>query len=274
VEHSQSLRKLEEALAERYGWTISPAAREKIRLAVASKAGRVQIEPDEYCRLAAASESELLSIVEEADSGETYFFREPGQFAFLKQEILPETIASCIAVRRPGNRLRVWSAACSTGEEAYSIAITFDQIKPAELDHRLDVFATDVRNGALLEATRARYAESALQLADEETRHRYFEKSDGNYAVVPDIRRLVTFRRVNLLDDLFWRGVVDRYDLIVCTNLLQHLHSAAVRRMAARLAQALRPGCYLMVAPGEGRLVDNARLRPVKEVQSFFRRTA
>ena len=126
------------------------------------------------------------------------------------------------------------------GEEAYSIAITFDQIKPPELDHRLDVFATDVRNGALLEATRARYAEAALRLADEETRHRYFEKSDDNYAVVPDIRRLVTFRRVNLLDDLFWRGVVDRYDLIVCTNLLQHLHSAAVRRMAVCAGPATR----------------------------------
>jgi hypothetical protein len=95
----------------------SARRRERIRSAVASKAGRVQIEPDEYCRLAAASESELLSIVEEADSGETYFFREPGQFAFLKQEILPETIASCIAVRRPGNRLRVWSAACSTAKK-------------------------------------------------------------------------------------------------------------------------------------------------------------
>jgi chemotaxis methyl-accepting protein methylase len=274
VDYSTSQRKLEEALSARYGWSISPAAREKIRLAVASKARRVQIEPDEYCLLAAASESEMLSIVEEADSGETYFFREPGQFAFLKRDVLPETIASCIAARRPGNRLRVWSAACSTGEEPYSIAITFEQIKPPELDHRLDVFATDVRNGALLEATRARYGEAALRHMDEETRLRYFEESEDRHVVVPDIRRLVTFRRVNLLDDLIWRGLVDRYDLIVCTNLLSHLHSAAVRKMAARLAQALRPGCYLMVAPGEGRLVDNARLRPVKEVQSFFRRTA
>ena len=277
MEQITALRKLEEALAEHYGWAVHPSGSAKLDTAIARKSGRLHVAPEEYCRLAAASESEMLALVEEAAVGETYFFREPAQYEHLRAEVLPELFAECPADRRP----RLWSAACSTGEEAYSLAIASDQVRPPRSVIQPEVFATDVRNRALLDASRARYQIPSLRMVSAKLRERYFEHSgeahggplNGRYTVISDIRRLVTFRRVNLLDGIFWKGIGGRFDLLVCSNLLLYLHSAAVRQMVERLSRSLREGGYLMVAPGEVSLVEHSRLKPVKECPSIFRRT-
>lgn len=288
VEEEASLKKLEEALAEHYGWAINPSARTKITTAIARKAARLRVPTDEYCRLAASSESELLSLVEEAAPGETYFFREPQPFDFLRERILPELIAAHQPASQPArsylkdDRLRIWSAACSTGEEAFSLAIAFDQVNPPRGPVQVDVFATDVRNRALLEASRARYQIPSLRVVSGKVRERYFEHSarsadaplDERYTVIPAIRRLVAFRRVNLLDAIFWKGVSSRFDLIVCSNLLLYLHGMAARQMVERLSRTVREGGYLMVAPAESSLVEHPRLKPVPECPSFFQRTS
>jgi chemotaxis protein methyltransferase CheR len=287
VEEESSLKKLEDALAENYGWAINPSSRARITTATQRKAGRLHVPTDEYCRLAATSESELLSLVEEAAPGETYFFREPQQFDFLRERILPELIAAHHPVSQSrsynlkDDRLRIWSAACSTGEEAFSLAIAFDQVNPPRGPTQVDVFATDVRNRALLEASRARYRIPSLRAVSGKVRERYFEHSartsdaplDERYTVIPTIRRLVAFRRVNLLDAVFWKGIANRFDLVVCSNLLLYLHGMAARQMVERLSRTVREGGYLMVAPAESSLVEHPRLKPVAGSPSFFQRT-
>jgi len=286
VEEVSALKKLEDALAEHYGWAINPTARGKISTAVARKAGRLHVPIDEYCRLIASNQSELLSLVEEAAPGETWFFREPQQFDFLRSRVLPELIAAHQPAQSRSylkdDRLRLWSAACSTGEEAFSLAIAFDQVNPPRGNVQVDVFATDVRNRALLEASRARYQIPSLRMVSAKLRERYFEHSggspdaplDGRYTVIPSIRRLVAFRRVNLLDGIFWKGVAGRFDLVVCSNLLLYLHGMAARQMVERLSRAVREGGYLMVAPAETSLVEHPRLKSVKDSPAFFQRTA
>jgi len=276
VERTAALRKLEEALAEHYGWAISPSTCVKIGTAVARKAGRLHIPPDEYCHLAAASESEMLALVEEAAVGETYFFREPEQFDYLRAEVLP----ALLHAHSTDHRLRLWSTACSTGEESYSLGIVFDQVKSPRSETQVEIFATDVRNRALLEASRARYSIPSLRAVNAKLRARYFEHAggtpdaplNGRYTVIADIRRLVTFRRANLLDGIFWKGISNRFDLIICANLLLYFHGAAVRQMVERLSRSLHEGGYLMVAPAEASLVENSRLKLVKGCASFFRR--
>jgi chemotaxis methyl-accepting protein methylase len=275
VERTAALRKLEEALAEHYGWAISPSACAKITTAVARKSGRLHVAPEEYCQLAAASESELLALVEEAAPAETYFLREPEQFNYLRGEVLPALIAAHPAE----HRLRLWSAACSTGEEAYSLAMVFDQAKPPRSQMQAEVFATDVRNRALLAASRAHYQIPSLRMINAKTRARYFEHTgmtpdaplNGRYTVISDLRKLVTFRRTNLLDGVFWKGVAHRFDLIVCANLLLYFHGAAVRQMSERLSRSLREDGYLMVAPAESSLVEHSRFKPVKDCPALFR---
>ena len=120
-----ALKNIETALSEHYGWSSSPALREKIGAAVEVKAERLRVAPEEYCRIAASSFSEMLALVEEVSLGETWFFREPHQFDYLRDVVFPSLIESGV------ERLRIWSAACSTGEEAYSLAIAFEQSNPS-----------------------------------------------------------------------------------------------------------------------------------------------
>lgn len=274
MEQTPALKKLEEALAEHYGWSGHPLLREKVNAAVANKAARLGIEPHEYCQIASASQSELLALVEEAAASESYFFREPEQFDFLRAKILPELMES----HQSDDKLRLWSAACSTGEEAYSLAIAFNQVnlaRPEESHRQVEVFATDVRNRALLGASQARYNFSALAEIDPLIRERFFEDSDSlnqTCTPIPDVRRVVAFRRINLLDRLFWKGVVGKFDLIVCANQLLYLHGSAVRQMIVNLANSLRDGGYLMVASAEVNLITSAELIQSVESPSFYKK--
>ncbi len=272
---SSSLKKLEEALAEYYGWATTPASRSRLTAAIACKAGRLRIAHEDYCDIAASSQSEMLALVEEAALGETAFFKESDQFELLRTMILPQLFAN-----RPNAEIvRLWSAACSTGEEPYSLGIVCDQLRTEGGANASEIFATDVRNGALLVASQARYKPEAVDALEPAVRNRYFIKcaaGDGSggerYSLVPDVRRLVSFRRVNLLEQIFWKSTAGRFDLIVCTNLLALLHGVAIRRMVGRLAHSLRPGGYLMVAPTEISIVDHPKLHPSTEAPTFFSR--
>ncbi len=282
MEDKATLKKLEDALTEHYGWAMHVGTREKIAAAVAIKARRLHVPTDQYCSLAASSSSELLSLVEEIAVSDTFFFREPQQYAFLRTTVLPELFAkhaASEAVSRD-NRLRLWSAACSTGEEAFSLAITCHQANPKADPSNVEVFATDVRNRALLEASRARYKPPTLRMCDADLRATYFENYynppeaplDRRYTVAANVRRLVIFRRANLMDGTFWKGINNRFELILCANVPMYLHSVALRQMIERLSRSLREGGYLMVAPAETSLVEHARLKRVPACDGFFQK--
>jgi chemotaxis protein methyltransferase CheR len=287
-----ALKNIEAALTEHYGWSSSPALREKICAAVEIKAERLRVAPEEYCSIAASSFSEMLALVEEVSLGETWFFREPRQFDYLRDVVFPSLIkfnsnGSNGSNASQGGRLRIWSAACSTGEEAYSLAIAFEQSNSAssqawgqaQWQAQAEVFATDVRNRALMDASQARYKESSLREVSQKTLERYFERGldstgqpDGTQVVIADIRRRVIFRRVNLLERAYWKSLPNRFDLIVCSNLLTFLSNAAARQTVANLTNSLREGGYLMVSPDEESLVVSPQLIKAREGASFFQK--
>jgi chemotaxis methyl-accepting protein methylase len=282
VEDKAALKKLEEALAEHYGWAMHTSTREKVATAIARKAARLHVPTDQYCLLASSGSSELLSLVEEIAVSETFFFREPQQYEFLRTTVVPELFAKHAASEAfsRDHRLRLWSAACSTGEEAFSLAITCHQVNPKADPSNVEVFATDVRNRALLEASRARYQPPALRMCDAALRATYFENYynppeaplDSRHTVVSNVRRLVIFRRANLMDGMFWKGVSNRFELILCANVPMYLHSVALRQMIERLSRSLRAGGYLMVAPAETSLIEHARLKRVPACEGFFQK--
>lgn len=282
IEDKAALKKLEDALSENYGWAMHLGIREKVAAAVLKKSARLKVAPDQYCLLAASSSSELLSLVEEIAVTETFFFREPQQYDFLRATILPhlfENFAKRETLSRD-ERLRLWSAACSTGEEAYSLAIACHQVNPKCNPSNVEVFATDVRNRALLEASRAKYKLPALRRCDDATRATYFENYynppeaplDSRYTVMANVRRLVIFRRANLLEGMFWKGVNNRFELILCANVPMYLHTVALRQLTERLSRSLRPGGYLMVAPAETSLIAHPRLQQVSASEGFFQK--
>ncbi|MBL8206122.1 MAG: hypothetical protein JNM09_17945 [Blastocatellia bacterium] len=284
MEDKAALKKLEDALTEYYGWAMHAGTREKIAAAIQRKAARLHVPTDQYCVLAASSSSELLSLVEEIAVSDTFFFREPGQYEFLRTTVLPELFEKHSATQTVSrdNRLRLWSAACSTGEEAFSLAITCHQVNAKADPSNVEVFATDVRNRALLEASRAKYKLPALRACDVELRAKYFENYynppeaplDSRYTVISNVRRLVIFRRANLMDGTFWKGAANRFELILCANVPMYLHSAALRQMVERLSRSLREGGYLMVAPAETSLIEHARLKRIHACEGFFQKQA
>lgn len=267
-------KRLEEALAEEFGWALNAVNREIISTAVTNKAQRLGVAVQDYYQLA-ANPSELMALVEETAIGATSFFREPQQFAFLRLFILPTLLRQC----PPDRQLRLWSAACSTGEEAYSLAITINQVQPQTQQDHVEILATDVRNRALLEASRAQYPVTALSAVDDATRAQFFEPVSGTedtYQVAQMARRLVVFRRLNLFDRVYWRGpdIAGRFDLILCANLLKMLSGAAARQLVLNLSGALRADGYLMVAPDEAAQVRTPKLSALADEPSFFQKLA
>jgi chemotaxis methyl-accepting protein methylase len=269
-----ALKSLAEALAEEFGWAANVTNQAIVRAAVEEKAQRLGLTAEDYCQHAVASQSELLALVEAANIGATAFFREPQQYAFLRQTILPELLQG----RSADKPLRLWSAACATGEEAYSLAIAVNQALAQNPAATVEILATDVRNCALLKASQARYPAAALAVLDATTRAQFFERvgtvaaEHEDYLVISAVRRPVVFRRLNLFDRMYWRSVNQRFDLIVCANVLAMLHGAAARRLVSNCAQALRAGGYLMVAPTEAGLGHSSKLTPLAEAPSFFQR--
>lgn len=262
-----AFQKLAEALTAEYGWAVSPVNDAIIQAAVAAKAQRLGIGPDDYAQLVTANQSELLALVEETAVGATGFFQTPEQFAYLREQIAPQLLATNTPERPP----HWWSAATATGEEAYSLAILLEQLAPQPAQKHAEIFATDVRNRALLTASAAQYPLASVTDLDAGTRAEFFKETGADKVMVAQrARRLVSFRRVNLNERLFWRGVPQKFDLIVCANLLGMLSGMAARALVSNLNYALREGGVLMIAPHETSLMHSTKFKPLNGPAGFF----
>lgn len=197
------------------------------------------------------TKEQLQALAHHLTIGETYFFREKKTFEVLARDVLPGLIQS----RRGGERrLRVWSAACCTGEEAYSLAIMLHQLLPDLADWRVSILATDINARFLRKAAAATYGEWSFRDTPAGYRDSYFEPGgNGRYVVCPAIRRLVTFAQLNLVDDIYPSSATDTtaMDLIFCRNALMYFTPAQSSRVIARLHRSLLDGGWLAVSPSE-----------------------
>jgi chemotaxis protein methyltransferase CheR len=183
--------------------------------------------------------------------GETSFFRQMPWFLQLQRYAIEPLVD---AARDTGSRrLRIWSAACATGEEAYTIAIVLDRLLQRTAGWDIRILGTDINAGFIAAARRARYRAWSLRELDDETRTRYFnEVEPGRFELAAKIRDMVTFETLNLVDGQPDGGPdVSGADLIVCRNLLMYMSAQNQQTVAGRLAANLAPGGWLAVAPVE-----------------------
>lgn len=164
------------------------------------------------------------------------FWRNPNRWQVLKDRFLPELL-------KEQSRLNVWSAACSTGEEPYTIAMILDSL--GVLD-RTSLQATDIDEGVLGKAKEGVYLERSLRDVPSDFK-KYFTESDGAYKVSDNLKRAVKFQKQNLLLDRFG----DKYDLIVCRNVMIYFTEEAKHMLYGKFANALRPGGLLFVGSTE-----------------------
>lgn len=218
---------------------------------ISAYAKRLEGDAEEYAKL---TSSLLIKVTE--------FFRDPKVFDHLRDHTLPTLIDEARAHGRP---LRLWSAGCATGEEAYSLAITVAEAvgdaAPA-LDVR--IFATDIDTAAISFARRGLYPAAALQNVPDSIRERYFTKSDGGFEVAKALRSLMVFGE----HDLGARSPFPRIDLILCRNVLIYFNPAMQRVALETFGLSLRASGRLVLGPSETvatmpalYLEDNARLR-------------
>ncbi len=206
----------------------------------------------------------LEALLAELLTGETYFFREPGQFEQIRTRVLPSVLA-------PDRPLRIWSAGCSTGEEAYSLAILAEQeAMPAR------ICGTDLSPDFVARARDGVYGDWSFRGVPAAVRDRYFRPSGTQFRIAPRLRGQVRFETLNLAHDI--PGFVAEngpFDLILCRNVLIYLDPAAARQVMADLAAGLGERGWLVLGPSDPLLPDEARLQTVAtEAGLFYRHDA
>jgi chemotaxis protein methyltransferase CheR len=183
--------------------------------------------------------------------GETYFFRQKDLFDSLEATILPALIAA-----RGGReqRLRIWSAACCTGEEAYSLAILLKRLIP-DLSHwNVTIRASDINSRFLIKAQAGDYREWSFRNVPDWLKESFFHvTSPGHYTVLPDLRNMVSFFPLNLVEDSYPSLLNDTnaMDLILCRNVLMYFAPDQAEKVVRKLALALADGGWLGVSPCE-----------------------
>ena len=219
---------------------------------------------DAYYRLVEEDEHERVRMLDCICTNETHFFREPRQFDFLEGQIFPQWQAAAEAGRRP-RRVRVWSAGCSTGEEPYSVAMSFLARFPAASGWEIDILATDLSTRVL---DRARAAIWPIEKA-KEIPSAYLKAfmlrgtgpEEGRMKAGPELRSRVRFERLNLNAEPF--VLRDRFDLVLCRNVLIYFDAAAKASVLGRLLDRLDERGYLFLGHAETVTGLGARTRSV-----------
>ncbi len=203
----------------------------------------------EYYERVIADADERMQMLDRISTHETHFVREPRHFDFLRDELFPRWRA-----RSPrGARIRVWSAACSTGEEPYSIAMMLlDELPPAD-GWRHEILATDLSRAVVEAAREGVWPLARCQAIPQRLLERYMLRGvgsqEGNVKAGPELRAIVRFATLNLNDAVYPVG--GPYDLVLCRNVLIYFDAELRARVVARLAGHLAPDGHLFVGHAE-----------------------
>jgi two-component system, chemotaxis family, CheB/CheR fusion protein len=193
----------------------------------------LEVDPEEFAQL---FNTILLNV--------TSFFRDPPAWEYLSAEILPKLVAA----KAEDEPIRIWSAGCASGEEAYTLAMVVAEALGLEaVRERVKIYATDVDEEALSQARQARYTAKQVEGVPPELLERYFERNGDGYMVSKDLRRSVIFGRHDLIQD----APISRIDLLVCRNTLMYLNSETQAQVLAHFSFALREGGYLLLGKAE-----------------------
>jgi two-component system CheB/CheR fusion protein len=212
----------------------------------------LQVDPEEFTRL---FNTILINV--------TGFFRDPPAWEYLASNILPDLLGPPEA----SHPIRVWSAACASGEEAYSIAMLLAESLGAEqFRDRVKIYATDVDEEALNEARTASYEERTTKDVPPELLSKYFEQQNGRFVFNKELRRSVIFGRHDLIQD----SPISRVNLLICRNCMMYFNAETQSRILSRFQFALLPGGVLFLGRAETLLSRAAAFAPIDVKRRIF----
>lgn len=195
---------------------------------------------------------EFINFIDSVSTNLTYFFRESQHFDFLEQVGLPEMVER--KQKERGARIRIWSAGCSTGEEPYSLAMCVLSHIPDPKRWDFRILGTDICTRVLEAAGKGVYAEEKVLKVPPALRQLNFQKTGGKknsrpeYEITPELKRIVTFRRLNLKDSYPFKGL---FDFIFCRNVMIYFDKRTQEELVNKMANFLGPGGYLFVGHSE-----------------------
>ncbi len=205
----------------------------------------------DYCALVASDEgrSERQMMLAALTTNVTRFFREPHHFDHLKNVILPPLVAEA----KRGGRVRLWSAACSTGQEPYSMAMTLLSLMPDAANHDVRILATDIDPNVVAEGRRGVYADNLVEPVPAELRNRWLKPAGDQFgakqwSVASELRDLVAFRELNLIGDWPMKG---KFDAIFCRNVVIYFENDTQSRIWSRFLPLMTATAALYIGHSE-----------------------
>lgn len=229
------------------------------------QAGCVSFE--DYLDMLQASSDEFAALFNTILINVTAFFRDPPAWDFVASDVIPRLLAN----RGPDDPVRVWSAGCASGQEAYSLTMLLVEAMGADaFRQRVKIYATDIDEDALRQARMASYDARAVESVPPEFLDRYFERVDDRYVFHTDLRRSVIFGRNDLVKD----APISRVDLLVCRNTLIYLNAETQRNVLNRLHFALAPHGILFLGRAEMLLSQTPKFTPLNLENRLFVKAA
>ena len=195
--------------------------------------------------------TELIHLIDVVTTNKTDFFREPAHFEFLVKTALPTILQGRGDVLR--DPVRIWSAGCSTGEEPYTLAMVLSEFATGYPDFRAAITASDICTQVLQTAKSAIYPEERTDPIPLNLKRKYLlrsrEKSKSLVRIAPHVRSLVSFRRINFMEDDF--GISEKMDIIFCRNVVIYFDKPTQQTLMRKFHRQLKPGGYLFIGHSE-----------------------
>lgn len=206
---------------------------------------------NEYLDAVKADETgaEVTTILNKLTTNHTFFMREPEHYTFMKETVLPYMTK----VNEKDHVLRIWSAACSSGEECYTAAMLIDQYfgaEKAKWDTR--ILATDISQNVIAKAKKGIYTEDGMKGLSNEWKSRYFNYlGDGKYEICQGIKDEVIFKTFNLMDPMPEKYKIKPFDLIFCRNVMIYFDNPTKQALINRFYDVVKPGGYFFIGHAE-----------------------
>jgi chemotaxis protein methyltransferase CheR len=212
---------------------------------------------DYFMLLKGNDTKEITILLNKLTTNHTFFMREPAHFEFLKKVILPK-----IVKENKNKQLRIWSAGCSSGEEAYSTVMVIKDFLGLQCSQwDIQILATDISANAMEKAQNAMYDEDSLKNLNPSWVRRYFTLSDGAYQLKPEVKKEVQFNHFNLMDPMPYRK---KFDLIFCRNVMIYFDQITKNTLINKFYDAIKPGGYLFIGHSETVQRDQSKFKYIQ----------